>query len=563
MSAPMIEAQPIRFADYDLVRMLGRGGMAEVWSAVKRWQLDDRGLAFAQALQLDTARVLADEKAINKPLAVKVMHPSLSEDEDYRQIWAAESSITMQFSSANIVSVFEVGEYEGLLYMAMERIDGVNLHDFHQRVLTLGGYMPLDIVVFIIHEVLMALFVAHEHVMAGRPSGIIHRDVKPGNVMVSSVGDIRLTDFGIARPAVERRPADLAPGTPRYMAPEQARGHACKASDLYAAGAILEELLTGRRFRDQCRTTDELLRTTYVIPPLERKIPPELDYLRRGLLHPDAAQRISSARAALSLIPSAFGHAKLKLAELYEKVVGMRSSGFTRNHLAAKPSFLFQRRLGFESSLTLLVPPRPVEISDDDQTLLFGRAVSLGHPTRVPPEGAETDAPLRRERDREIGRQHRAAIKSPPISHTSAGRIGRERPPTVTPTIPLSSTVSSFAGASSTAGAVEIDRTERQPWSTLDASSRPSSPVSPSTQPLPPHPRAEPDAHPTHASVVTASRAAEPVPSTLARRRPDAHASTAGVLTALVVAAALFAAGIATALVIQRAPRAGTSETRP
>lgn len=557
MSAPMIEAQPIRFADYDLVRMLGRGGMAEVWSAVKRWQVDDHGLALAQAWQLDNDRLVADHKAINKPLAVKVMHPSLSEDEEYRQIWAAESSITMQFSSANIVSVFGVGEHEGLLYMAMERIDGVNLHEFHQRVLTLGGLMPLDITVRIIHEILSALFVAHEHIMAGRPSGIIHRDVKPANVLVSSVGDIRLTDFGIARPISDRGNPGVAPGTPRYMAPEQKQGYACKASDLYASGAILEEMLTGRRFRDECRTPEELLRTHYVVPRLERVIPPELDYLRRGLLDPDPLRRIQSAREALSIISTSFGYAKLKQAELYEKVVGMRSSGFTRNHLTATPSFLAQR-LSFESGITIVVMPRraaPVEpqpsprMSDDeDQTLIYDRVVPL----------LETDAPRRRDATREIGRPHRAAVESP-ISHTKTGAKS-DRAATVTPT-----TVLPNASVSGASGVIDVDPTERQPSPAFEPTPRPSSP--PQVEDPPPcDPQVQatgPKTGSADESATEEPRAATPVPRNQ-RERTVRHAAAARVVTALVIAAAMFAAGIATALVIQRAPRdEAPSETRP
>lgn len=559
MSAPMIDAQPIRFADYDLVRMLGRGGMAEVWSAVKRWQVDDHGLGLAQAWHRDSDRLVADHKAINKPLAVKVMHPSLSEDEEYRKIWAAESSITMQFSSANIVSVFEVGEHEGLLYMAMERIDGVNLHEFHQRVLTLGGLMPLDVAVRIIHEILSALFVAHEHTMAGRPYGIIHRDVKPANVLVSSVGDIRLTDFGIARPVSERNTPGLAPGTPRYMAPEQAQGYASKASDLYATGAIFEELLTGRRFRDECRTPDELHRTHYVIPKLERTITAELDFLRRALLHPDPAQRISSAREALSLIPTTFGHAKLKQAELYEKVVGMRSSGFTRNHHTATPSFLAQR-LSFESGITIVVmrPPRPVlieqeqppaaPISDEDQTQLYGRVVPL----------LETDAPRRRDASREIGRPHRAAVDNP-ISHTKTGAASRDRPPTVTPTALLPPPVSGAAGV------IEVDHTERQPMPTFEATPRPSpSPattVPPSPEPPAPATSTSPTSPGEHQGAPTGTPEAKP---TAQRRLTKPHSTATRMVTVVVIAAAMFAAGIATALVMQRTPKPeAPSESRP
>jgi serine/threonine protein kinase len=83
-----------------------------------------------------------------------------------------------------------------------------------------------------------ALYVAHEHTIAGQPAGVIHRDVKPANILVSSSGDIRLTDFGIARPVTRQSSREMPPGTLRYMPPEQARGQAERSSDLFGDPAF-------------------------------------------------------------------------------------------------------------------------------------------------------------------------------------------------------------------------------------------------------------------------------------------------------------------------------------
>ncbi|MCH9681765.1 MAG: serine/threonine protein kinase [Deltaproteobacteria bacterium] len=458
MSAPMISnVQPIRFADYDLVHLLGRGGMGEVWSAVKGWQLGTRRVTTSRALTPDSSRLLTDPFALNKSLALKIMHPELSEDEQYREMFVRETGITMQLSSANIVSVFEIGEHDRLLYMAMERIDGVNLFEFQDRVRTAGGHMPLDVTVHIIYEILTALFVAHEHTVADKPAGVIHRDVKPGNVLISSVGDVVLTDFGIARPVLhEDGPGPHVQGTLRYMAPEQARGLACKASDLFAVGAIFHELVTGRRFRDTCRTDAALARDILgntTVPATDRTLPPKLEYVRQRLLAHDVRERISDAREALALLSKWPGRegARLKIIELYEKVVGSRSSGFTKAHPTARPSFIVERRARAESELTLPViharrfaaaqPEQRIERPGDDDvydeatTTIYERLPWLdSEPSRSSPSnGPETDAPIQ-PRQRTLGAVHHAAANTRTPLGPRDEPIVCPRPAALTPT---------------------------------------------------------------------------------------------------------------------------------
>jgi len=193
-------------------------------------------------------------------IAIKVMLPELSDDLEFRSIFIREGRITMQLSSANIVPVYELGRHDGLLFMVMERIDGVNLADFQRRSRNVHSLLPLDVVAYIIGEILAALFVAHEHVVTKRPAGVIHRDIKPGNVLISSTGDVRLIDFGIARSLTRDASRQMPIGTWRYMAPEQARGYATRASDLFSVGVILHELLSGTPFRDYGLSNEEYYR---------------------------------------------------------------------------------------------------------------------------------------------------------------------------------------------------------------------------------------------------------------------------------------------------------------
>src|SRR5690606_20226644 len=228
--------QPLEFVGYDLVHRLGRGGMGEVWSVVRR------GL-------YDAARALA----------IKVMLPDLGQRKDYCDIFIREGRTSMQLSSSNIVPVFELGRHNGLLFMVMERIDGVNLSEFQRRIRNTYTTIPLDVIGHIIGELFSALFVAHEHTVAGQAAGVIHRDAQPANVLISSSGDVRLTDFGIAGPVTRESFRDMPPGTWRYMPPEQAMGRAERCSDLFAVGAIFHELLSGRPFREMAQSTGQLL----------------------------------------------------------------------------------------------------------------------------------------------------------------------------------------------------------------------------------------------------------------------------------------------------------------
>lgn len=343
-SAPLDHS--LEFAGYDLVRCLGRGGMGEVWSVVRRGLYDGA-----------------------RPLAIKVLLPELSDDVQFRGIFVREGRISMQLSSANIVPVIELGLHDGLLFMVMERVDGVNLAEFQRRSRNVHTLLPLDVVGYIIGEILSALFAAHEHVATGRPAGVIHRDVKPGNILMSSTGDVRLIDFGIARPLTRDASRQMPNGTWRYMAPEQARGFAERGSDLFAVGIIFHELLSGTPFRPRGLSTEQYYRLVtdyHTIPPLERIIPPDLERLRQGLLHPDPRRRYRSAADAMQCLSEwpGYGFARPKVVRVYENAIGTRSSGFTDAHIAAPPSFLLQRK----SSLT---DPRGTPAGDN--TIIFRR----------------------------------------------------------------------------------------------------------------------------------------------------------------------------------------------
>src|SRR5690606_16727365 len=148
-----------------------------------------------------------------------------------------------------------------------------------------------------------ALSYAHQ-VRTEEGSVIVHRDVSPQNVMVTSDGQVKLMDFGIARFATQETQGAYVKGKLQYMPPEQLRKQTRKPTvDLYAVGAILHELLDGRRFRgklDQAQLLQMVL--SGEVPPLRHEIPAQIDAVRRGLLEPDEDQRIQSARKAMGML---------------------------------------------------------------------------------------------------------------------------------------------------------------------------------------------------------------------------------------------------------------------
>lgn len=304
----------LRAAGYELVRRLGKGGMGEVWAAAR----------------------FGVEGAI-KPCAVKVIAPALAGHEHYRRLFVAEGRVAMMLAHANIVSVFDVGVVDGLLFMAMDWLDGVDLGTFRRRARRAAGGWPLAVedAAHIVGALLDALGYAHGFSIAGREHGIVHCDVSPGNVMITSRGEVKLMDFGLAGLGVPREGAAARfRGTLRYLSREQARGRPEPASDLFAVGALLHELLDGRRFRHWCRTADALVAEILEgsIPPLERRVPAPIEALRRGLLEPRVELRIKSTRQALARLAAWPGHRnrRLQLEALYRQVIGEPRSGLTQ-----------------------------------------------------------------------------------------------------------------------------------------------------------------------------------------------------------------------------------------
>jgi len=236
---------------YELLLPIATGGMAMVWAA----------------------RVKGT-RGFQKVVAVKTMLSKLSEDAQFEQMFLDEASLASQIRHPNVVEISDLGEQDGVLYLAMEWIDGVPLNQLMKTAKTAGG-VPLPIAVRIVMNACAGLHAAHELRDAkGQLIGLVHRDVSPQNILVTYDGVSKVVDFGVAKATAMGGGATVAgqlKGKVSYMAPEQVRGEAIdRRVDIFAMGIVLYALTSGKHpFRRESEAA-----TMYTIASDEVVIPP-------------------------------------------------------------------------------------------------------------------------------------------------------------------------------------------------------------------------------------------------------------------------------------------------
>jgi len=201
---------------YRITERLGQGGMAEVYAGV--------------------------HTHLDRKVAVKVLHSYLLEGGDFVARFKREAKAVANLRHPNIVQVYDFDIQEGLIFMVMEYIDGVNLHTKLVEMGNKGERMPIKLIGSIINDIASALDYAHS-------KGMLHRDIKPSNIMIDSENKAYLTDFGIAKLLSDQKftATGTLVGTPAYMSPEQGRGDdLTEESDIYSLGVVAFEMLTGQ-----------------------------------------------------------------------------------------------------------------------------------------------------------------------------------------------------------------------------------------------------------------------------------------------------------------------------
>jgi serine/threonine protein kinase len=272
---------------YELVRVLGSGGMAEVIEAIQH-----------------------GTDGFNRRVAIKRLSPEYVDDDEMQRMFLDEARIASQLHQANIVQVIDYGTVEGAQFIVMEHIDGLTASAAARAGARRGRQVPPTTALHIASEIAHALHYAHgRHDTLGAPLGIVHRDVSPTNILLSWDGDVKLADFGIALATSRetRTQTGFVKGKEHFMSPEQARGAALDGSaDIYALGATLHWLLSG----SPMLSGSEGQQAVDVAEPLRRVI--EHATAAEPHLRPSATEMVAECSAARQALEAGDGRMELR-----------------------------------------------------------------------------------------------------------------------------------------------------------------------------------------------------------------------------------------------------------
>src|SRR5256885_11124898 len=250
---------------YRIIALLGRGGMGEVYRAM--------------------------DLTLGQSVALKFLPEAASKNQRLLERFHGEVRVARLVSHPNVCRVYDIGEIDGMPFISMEYVDGEDLASLLTRI----GRLPSDKALEAGRKLCAGLAAAHDR-------GVIHRDLKPQNIMINKRGDVVIMDFGLAAIADQLTGAEVRNGTPAYMAPEQLRGDGVThRSDIYALGLVLYELFTGKRpyeaktlqhLIDQQESAHLASMTSVAID-----VDPAVDRITRRCLDPDPLKRPSTALA--------------------------------------------------------------------------------------------------------------------------------------------------------------------------------------------------------------------------------------------------------------------------
>lgn len=269
-----------QFGKYQLFATLGKGGMADVFLSVARGQM-----------------------GFNKLAVIKRLKPNLADDPAFRNMFLEEARLAARLNHPNIVHTYEVGESNGIYFIAMEYLEGQALNKVVKECVKNQQRVPPEVCVRMIADALAGLVHAHElRDYDGRPLNVIHRDISPHNLFVTYDGHTKLVDFGIAKSdnSATETEVGILKGKVAYMSPEQAMGRRLDArSDVFAMGIVLWELLTHQRLITGDNAANTLHRLLNEPIPRVSDVQPdidmELDRIVSLALKKEASERFQSA----------------------------------------------------------------------------------------------------------------------------------------------------------------------------------------------------------------------------------------------------------------------------
>jgi serine/threonine-protein kinase len=282
-----------RIGKYEIVTRLSVGGMAELF------------LAFT-----------AGPGGFRKFVALKQILPDVQKDDQFVKMFLDEARITASLAHANIGQVFDLGDQDGELYLAMEFLAGQNLEQLLVASSKQQRPLPLGFSARAVRDACLGLHYAHSYTdPSGKPRPVVHRDVSPKNVMVTFDGNVKVIDFGIAKAKgrLGRTQVGMVKGTTGYMSPEQVRGseQLDGRSDLFCVGVILHEMLCGRRLFSGAHEAEVMMKIAdgEVTPPsrINPRIPEALSQVVMRALAREPAERFASGREMARAIEAACG----------------------------------------------------------------------------------------------------------------------------------------------------------------------------------------------------------------------------------------------------------------
>jgi serine/threonine protein kinase len=290
---------PTKFGRYTLVEKIARGGTAEIYRST-----------------------LSSPGGFSKKVAIKRLLPEFIGVKDSEEMLIDEARVLTHLRHQSIVQVLDLGNCDGIPFIAMEFIDGIDCARLLREVIRDGTPLPLEHALYIIEQVLRALEFAHRCVDEdGKGLGIVHRDISPSNILLSFNGEVKLTDFGIAK-GLHRTSLTAVgqlKGKYSYMAPEQARGGSLDGrADIFACGVVLAELLTARRIFDGDSDLEvlEKVRNVCVADGMLDEIPPHVRAIIIVAMAKDIGIRYRNAAWMLDDVRRAASNLEVKSSSL-------------------------------------------------------------------------------------------------------------------------------------------------------------------------------------------------------------------------------------------------------